>query len=83
MAATTNNANAFNVAKYLIWNTTVKMNQAMGIEKKISNNPTNARNQDRVLTRSQKKMKAKLNNASMASLVTMFRMTSPMMAVMK
>ena len=67
MAATTNRARAFNVAKYLIWKTTVKMNQAMGMEKKISNNPTNAKNQELVLTNSQKKMKAKENKANMAS----------------
>jgi len=43
------------------------MNQAMGMEKKISNNPTNAKNQELVLTNSQKKMKAKENKANMAS----------------
>ena len=74
MAATMKIANEFNVAKYLIWKTTVKMNlcrknkmmakrldkvfnvtvaqnndathHATGILKKISNNPTKAKNQD-------------------------------------
>ena len=81
MAATTNSASAFNVAKYLIWNTTVKMNHATGMEIIISSRPTNARNHDLVLTSSQKKMKANENRASIASFVTISRMTSPMMAV--
>ena len=81
MAATTNSASAFNVAKYLIWNTTVKMNHATGMEIIISSRPTNARNHDLVLTSSQKKMKANENRASMASFDTMPRMTSPMMDV--
>ena len=81
MAATTNSASAFNVAKYLIWNTTVKINHATGMDIMISSRPTNARNHDLVLTSSQKKMKANENRASMASFDTMPRMTSPMMAV--
>ena len=78
-----NSANAFNVAKYFIWKTTVKINHAIGIEKKISNNPTNANIQDWVFKRSQKKMKANEKSASMASCCTILRITSPMIAVMK
>mmetsp|Transcript_5679 Transcript_5679/g.12391 ORF Transcript_5679/g.12391 Transcript_5679/m.12391 type:complete len:91 (-) Transcript_5679:1389-1661(-) len=83
IAATTKMASEFNVAKYLIWKMTVKMNQATGIEKKISKSPTNARNQLRVLRRIQRKTKTKLKIARVASLVTMFKITSPMIAVIK
>ncbi len=81
MAATTNRANAFSVAKYFIWNTTVKINHATGMEIPISSKPTNARNQDPVLIWSHRKMKAKENIASMASFPAMLRMTSPIMDV--
>jgi hypothetical protein len=78
-----NNANEFNVEKYLIWNTTVKINQPTGIENMISVRPTMARNHDLVLIRSQMKMNRKLAIANMASFVTILRMTSPIIDVMK
>ena len=64
IAATTKSAKVFSVEKYLIWNTTVNKNQATGMEKKISKNPTNAKNQDEVLILIQQKTKAKLKSAN-------------------
>ena len=78
MAATTNRARELRVAKYLICKTTVKINQATGMEKKISSNPIHAKNHDFVFTRSHKNTKASEKSANIASWVTMPRITSPM-----
>ena len=70
IAATTKSAKVFSVEKYLIWNTTVNKNQATGMEKKISKNPTNAKNHDEVLILIQQNTKAKLKSANNPSCVT-------------
>lgn len=76
MAATMKIDKAFKKAKYLIWNMPVKMNQATGMDMKISRIPTPAKKNDPVLILSQKKTKTRLKIASKASQMTILTKTS-------